>query len=168
MIVSGLSAEEVRKALADLEDVGIANNDTVLTAFVHRGVQRASELRFKQASDLERATIELLQETAPDMGVGDSTQLFLRGTTQRLKDDGYSYALPERLRRIINSVAVDGRGDGGTGGSLSVRGRDSDSLQVTLRREWGALSRTAETRTGRCQQASSTPAFHSAARGQGS
>ena len=146
MIVSGLSAEEVRKALADLEDVGIANNDTVLTAFVHRGVQRASELRFKQASDLERATIELLQETAPDMGVGDSTQLFLRGTTQRLKDDGYSYALPERLRRIINSVAADGRGDGGTGGSLSVRGRDSDSLQVTLRREWGALSRTAETR----------------------
>ena len=146
MMVSGLSAEEVRKALADLEDVGIANNDTVLTAFVHRGVQRASELRFKQASDLDRATIELLQETAPDMGVGDSTQLFLRGTTQRLKDDGYSYALPERLRRIINSVGADGRGDGGTGGSLSVRGRDSDSLQVTLRREWGALSRTAETR----------------------
>ena len=146
MMVSGLSAEEVRKALADLEDVGIANNDTVLTAFVHRGVQRASELRFKQASDLERATIELLQETAPDMGVGDSTQLFLRGTTQRLKDDGYSYALPERVRRIINSVGADGRGDGGTGGSLSVRGRDSDSLQVTLRREWGALSRTAETR----------------------
>ena len=27
-----------------------------------------------------------------------------------------------------------------------MRGRDSDSLQVTLRREWGALSRTAETR----------------------
>ena len=146
MMVSGLSAEEVRKALADLEEVGIANNDTVLTAFVHRGVQRASELRFKQASDLEGAAIELLRETAPDMGVGDSTQLFLRGTTQRLKDDGYSYALPERVRRIINSVAADGRGDGGTGGSLSVRGRDSDSLQVTLRREWGALSRTAETR----------------------
>ena len=46
MMVSGLSGEEVRKALHDLEDVGIANNDTVLTASVHRGVQRASELRF--------------------------------------------------------------------------------------------------------------------------
>ncbi len=146
MMVSGLSAEEVRKALHDLENVGIANNDTVLTAFVHRGVQRSSEVRLKQASDLERATIELLREAAPDMEVGDSTQLLLRKTTQHLKDDGYSYALPERVRRIINSVAADGRGEGGTGGSLAVRGRNSDALQVTLRREWGALSRTAEIR----------------------
>ena len=85
MMVSGLSGEEVRKALHDLEDVGIASNDTVLTAFVHRGVQRASEVRFRQAADLEQATIDLLRETAPDMGVGDSTHLFLRGTTQRLQ-----------------------------------------------------------------------------------
>ncbi len=146
MIVSGLGAEEVRKALHDLEEVGIASNDTVLTAFVHRGVQRASEMRFAQASELEQATIDLLREAAPDMEVGESTQLLLRGATQRLKDDGYSYALPERVRRIMNSVAADGRGEGGTGGSLSVRGRDSDSLHVTLRREWGALSRTAEIR----------------------
>ena len=146
MMVSGLSGEEVRRALHDLEDVGIANNDTVLTAFVHRGVQRASEVRFRQAADLEKATIDLLRETSPDMEVGDSTQLFLRGTTQRLQEEGHSNALPERVRRILNSVAADGRGEGGSGGSLSVRGRDSDTLQVTLRREWGALSRTAQVR----------------------
>ena len=127
MMVSGLSGEEVRKALHDLEDVGIASNDTVLTAFVHRGVQRASEVRFRQAADLEQAAIDLLRETAPDMGVGDSTQLFLRGTTQRLQEEGHTNALPERVRRILNSVAADGRGEGGTGGSLSVRGRDSDT-----------------------------------------
>ncbi len=80
------------------------------------------------------------------MGVGDSTQLFLRGATQRLQEEGHSNALPERVRRILNSVAADGRGEGGSGGSLSVRGRDSDTLQVTLRREWGALSRTAQIR----------------------
>ena len=56
MMVSGMSGEEVRKALHDLEEVGIANNDTVLTAFVHQGVQRASEVRFRQAADLEKAT----------------------------------------------------------------------------------------------------------------
>ena len=109
-------------------------------------MQRASEVRFRQAADLEQATIDLLRETAPDMGVGDSTQLFLRGTTQRLQEEGHSNALPERVRRILNSVAADGRGEGGSGGSLSVRGRDSDTLRVTLRREWGALSRTAEVR----------------------
>ena len=42
MEASGLPAEQVRRALHDLERLGIANNDTVLTAFVHAGVQRAS------------------------------------------------------------------------------------------------------------------------------
>ena len=37
MTVSGLSPEGVRAALYDLERLGIANNDTVLTAFVHAG-----------------------------------------------------------------------------------------------------------------------------------
>ena len=146
MMASGLSPEGVRKALYDLEEAGIATNDTVLTAFVHWGVQRSSEARFTEASSLETALIDLLRELDPDMGIGDSSQLHLRRTTQRLKDEGHPQALPERVRRIINSVAADGRGEGGTGGSLSVRGRDADSLQVTLRREWGTLSRMAEIR----------------------
>ena len=40
MAVAGLSPEGVRSALYDLERLGIASNDTVLTAFVHVGVQR--------------------------------------------------------------------------------------------------------------------------------
>ena len=39
--------------------------------------------------------------------------LHLRRTTQRLKDDGHKYALPELLRRIVRSIAADGRGEGG-------------------------------------------------------
>ena len=35
MGISGLSPEGVRRALYDLERLGIASNDTVLTAFVH-------------------------------------------------------------------------------------------------------------------------------------
>ena len=42
MGVSGLSPEGVRGALYDLERLGIASNDTVLTAFVHAGVKRGS------------------------------------------------------------------------------------------------------------------------------
>ena len=35
MVASGLTSEGVRKALHDLEQLGIASNDTALTAFVH-------------------------------------------------------------------------------------------------------------------------------------
>ena len=148
MAAAGLSPEGVRAALYDLERLGIASNDTVLTAFVHTGVQRASRQRFEQATALEQALIELLREAEPDMEKGDTSLLHLRLATQRLKDDGHAYALPELLRRIVRSIAADGRGEGGSGGSLGVRGRDGETMQLTLQRDWKALERTAEIRRG--------------------
>ena len=146
MAVAGLTPEGVRAALYDLERLGIASNDTVLTAFVHSGVPRASRQRFQQSAALELALIDLLRETAPDMEKGDSSTLHLRLATQRLKDQGHEYALPELLRRLVISIAADGRGEGGSGGSLGVRGRDGENLQVTLQRDWDLLERMAEVR----------------------
>ena len=146
MAATGLTSEGVRGALYDLERLGIASNDTVLTAFVHTGVERASLRRFEQAAALENDLIALLRETAPDMGTGDTSMLHLRLASQRLKDEGNSHALPEHLWRIVRSIAADGRGEGGSGGSLGARRWDTETVQVTLQREWGALERTAELR----------------------
>ena len=46
MTGSGLAPEGVRRALHDLEGLGIASNDTALTAFVHAGVEHGSRKRF--------------------------------------------------------------------------------------------------------------------------
>ncbi len=146
MFASGLTPEGVRSALDDLEQLGIASNDTVLTAFVHTGVQHSSQRRFLEAAELEEALITTMQEMAPDMGKGDTSFLHLRLATQRLKDDGHTYALPERVRRIIRSIAADGRGEGGGGGSLGIRGRDTETMRVTLQREWSDLEKTAALR----------------------
>ena len=146
MAASGLTSEGVRKALHDMEQLGVASNDTALTAFVHTAVERSSRKRFEEASALEKALIDLLRNTDPDMGKGDTSTLHLRIATQRLKDEGHTYALPELLRRIVRSIAADGRGEGGGGGSLGVRGRDGETLQVTLQREWETLQRLAEVR----------------------
>ena len=146
MAASGLSPEAVRGALYDLERWGIAANDTALTAFVHAGVERSSRRRLQEAADLEKFLIALMQEAAPDTEIGETHPLHLRRATQQLKDEGLSNALPERLRRILRSIAADGRGEGGGGGSLSLRGRDREMVQVTLLREWGMLERMAEVR----------------------
>ena len=146
MAATGLTSEEVRGALYDLEHLGIASNDTVLTAFVHAAVERSSLRRFEEAAALESDLIVLMRETAPDVEVGDTSTLHLRLATQRLKDEGNTHALPERLWRIVRSIAADGRGEGGSGGSLGVRRWDPETVQVTLQREWGALVRTAELR----------------------
>ena len=146
MAATGLTSTGVRGALYDLERLGVASNDTALTAFVHTGVMRASQRRFTQAAALEIDLVAHLRETAPDLSIGDSSTLHLRVATQRLKDEGHSHALPEHLWRIVQSIAADGRGEGGGGGSFGVRRWDAETVQVTLHREWGVLERIAELR----------------------
>jgi ATP-dependent DNA helicase RecQ len=145
MGVSGLNAERVRKALHDLEALGIASNDTALTAFVHAGVENSSKKRLEEAAALEVALIEQMREAAPDQALGEPTLLHLRHATQRLKDAGHAHALPEKLLRIVRSLANDGRGEEG-GGSLSLRRLDPETVQVALQREWRAMENTARLR----------------------
>lgn len=91
MGVSGLSPEKVRAALHDLESLGIASNDTALTAFIHAGVERSSQNRFREADEAETALIQELRLAAPDMGKGDTSVLHLRHVAQHLKDAGLPF-----------------------------------------------------------------------------
>ena len=70
MGASGMNPEEVRRALHDLERLGIAGNDTAATAFVHRGVPRASTSRLEEAIGLECALIDQSAEGRPRPGAG--------------------------------------------------------------------------------------------------
>ena len=144
--ITGLSPEGVRGALYDMERLGIASNDTALTAFVHAGVKRSSQRRLLDANNLEVALIEHLRSAAPDLGKGDTSILHLRVAAQVLRDGGVADPLPERLWRILRSISFDGRGEGGGGGSLRVRKRDAETVQVTVQREWSALEETASRR----------------------
>jgi ATP-dependent DNA helicase RecQ len=146
MGVAGLSSDRVRAALYDLEKLGLASNDTALTAFVHAGVSNASQKRLEEAALLEDALIGMLREAAPDLRADESSVLQLRHATQKLKDLGHATALPEKLLRILNSLAADGRGEDGGRGSVRLRRLDAENIQVTLQREWSSLARTAELR----------------------
>jgi len=143
---TGLTPEGVRHALHDLEQLGIATNDTVLTAFVHAGVVRSSKKRLEESAALELALIKELQALAPEMGVGDTYPLYLRCATQHLQDAGHSFSLPEKIWRLIQSLAADGRYEDGGVGSLRVRRLDMEAIEVTLQREWLALEKTARLR----------------------
>ncbi len=146
MGLTGLSAEGVRQALYDLERLGFATNDTALTAFVHAGVERSSRKRLEEAMALETALIREMQLLAPEMGKEESSVLHLRQATQRLKDAGHPYALPEQLRRLLRGLAADGRTEEGGTGSLRVRQLDGESLRITLQRDWLSLEKTARLR----------------------
>ena len=150
MGVTGLTSEGVQHAMHDLEHLGLARDDTALTAFVHAGVAHPSSLRLREARDLEVALIGHMREAAPDLDRGDSSILHRRVAAQTLKDAGVPRALPDRLLRILRSISEDGRGDPraqeGSGGSIDLRSVGSEAVAVTLRRSWKALEETAEIR----------------------
>jgi ATP-dependent DNA helicase RecQ len=151
MTSTGMTPEEVRKAMRDLETFGISSNDMGLTAFVHVGVPGASNSRLERADSLERSVIAGMRLVAPDLGKGESSVLHVRQMSQYLKDQGHANALPEHVRRIIKSLSEDGRGEGGVG-SIRVKSLDSETLEITLQREWKALQATAEIRRHAAQR----------------
>lgn len=146
MGVSGLNAEGVRRALHDLERIGIASNDMALTAFVHVGVERSSKKRFEEVVALESSLISDLRESASELSKGEASVLHVRHATQRLKDAGHIHALPEKVRCLIKGLSNDGRSEDSGQGSIGIRKLDAETVQITLQREWTALEKTARLR----------------------
>jgi ATP-dependent DNA helicase RecQ len=147
MGLSGLSAVQIRTALYDLERLGIASNDTALTAFVHVAVERSSRKRLEDAENLETALLAELRAAAPDLTKGgDPSTLHLRRAAQHLKDAGLATVLPEQLWRTVKSLALDGRHEDGGVGSLEIKRIDPETVRVKLRREWSKVEQTARRR----------------------
>ena len=146
MHITGLNSDGVRKALDDLENIGVANNDTALTTYVHQGVALTSQQRLEAACSTEASLTNQMRELAPDMSEGDSGNLHLRITTQRLKDAGHKNVLPKRVMRMLRGLAGDGREESGGKGSISIRRMGQDTVRVTLHRDWSALEKIADLR----------------------
>lgn len=146
MAATGLGADALRETLFLFDSLGIASNDTAMTAYVHVAVENASVKRFDQVCELEQAVISVMREEAPDLGTGEAAPLHLRLLAQQLKDRGLP-AQPQKLRQIIAGLAGDGR-DGAEGkGSLSVkRSADPETMLLTLNRSWSALENIAKRR----------------------
>ncbi|MYA35277.1 MAG: RecQ family ATP-dependent DNA helicase [Gammaproteobacteria bacterium] len=146
MYASGLEHDGIRQAFADLEKWGIATDETIMTAYVHKGVKDSSECRWKQSTNLEQTLVELMREMAPNMSETDWFPFHLRIASQRLRNEGHKGAPPIIIRRMLRGIAEDGRDEGGGKGSLELRGIDRDTVNVRLLRSWRALDDLSERR----------------------
>ena len=143
---SGLTGGALRAALSDLEALGIANDDTRITIFVHLGVENGSKQRFHAAGALESALIAALREAAPDAQDGEPHPLTLAATCQVLRDQGHGGVRPDLIEGHLRSFAQDGRDDEGGRGNITLRKANRNTCLVRLQRSWDMLSRTAELR----------------------
>jgi ATP-dependent DNA helicase RecQ len=143
---TGFSPGQLRKALSDLEALGIASNDTAITIFTHIAVEDSSERRLVEAANLEATLIERMQELAPDLEGGGTSVFNLKVASQELRDLGHATVRPDIVDRLIRGIARDGRDETEGKGSLHVRKIDREHLFLRLQRNWKKLALTAELR----------------------
>jgi len=143
---SGLAGLALRKALTDLEALGIASDDTNITIFVHVGVENASRARFEGAARLEADLIAQLREVTPDADNGEPTPFNLAATCQVLRDSGHTSVRPDIIEGLLRGMAQDGRDMEGGRGNLHLRKASRGSLFVRLQRSWSIVEQTAKLR----------------------
>ncbi|MCA0303798.1 MAG: FAD-dependent oxidoreductase, partial [Proteobacteria bacterium] len=144
--VSGLTGGGLNKALSDLEALGIARNDVVVTVFIHVGVEGQSSQRLGQASRLEEALIALMREAAPDIEGDEASPLHLAETCQALRDRDHASARPDIVEKLLRGIAGDGRDQDGGRGNIRLRKASRNTLMVALQRSWPVLEQTAAIR----------------------
>ena len=142
----GCNLPQLRAVFSALEAVGVATNDMRITVYVHSGVENASRRRLVLARELEEALIGALREEAPDQETNQWTRLVLRHLAQQLRERDIENPLPERLIRILQSLAADGRDQPDALRSIEIRARDMDTVAVRLRRDWPDIARIARLR----------------------
>jgi len=141
-----LPGPALRKALTDLEALGISNDDTNITIFVHVGVENASRVRLEGAALLESDLIALLREEAPDADNGEPTPFNLAATCQALRESGRISVRPDIVEGLLRGMAQDGRDMEGGRGNLHLRKASRGSLFVRLLRSWSIVEQTAKLR----------------------
>ncbi|AXQ96069.1 RecQ family ATP-dependent DNA helicase (plasmid) [Cereibacter azotoformans] len=142
----GLTGPALRKALSDLEVLGIASNDTAITIFIHVGVEDASLKRLELAARLETDLIALMREAAPEADGREPEPLHLTETTQALRDRGHAGVRPDLVEALLKGLAQDGRDQEGGRGNLHLRKASRNTLFVRLQRSWPVLEQTASLR----------------------
>jgi len=144
--VSGLSSGQLNRAMADLEALGIARNDMIVTVFVDVGVENQSKQKLGQTAQLEADLVGLLREIAPDADDAEAQPLHLAETCQVLRDGGHANVRPDLVEKLLRGMVRDGRDQDGGRGNLRLAKASRNTLLVTLQRSWHVVERTAELR----------------------
>nr|WP_254430686.1 RecQ family ATP-dependent DNA helicase [Ruegeria arenilitoris] len=144
--VSGLTMSSLRKALADLEALGIAKDDTNITIFVQVGVENASSKRFEAASRLEADLIAILREQAPDADINEAVPCHLASVAQALRERGHASVRPDIVEGLLRGIAQDGRDMDGGKGNIGLRKVSKGSVMVRMQRSWAVIEQTAHLR----------------------
>ena len=146
--VTGLETSQLRRALNDLANLGILDDDSRLTAYVHVATGRGSSSadRYERAAAMEEALVDHMRQQAPDQTGGGEEPLYIREVNQWLLAQGHDSALPVRVTRLLRSLAQTGTELQPGNPNLRLRLVAQERMHVTLNTTWTQLADSAARR----------------------
>jgi len=141
-----LVSKVVLRAFLDMARVGLIHEGMRMTAFVRYKVKDGSSLRLAGLVALEESLLEVMREAAPDAEPGGAEQeLQLRLLNQALLNS-HPGIVPDRVRKLLVTLSIDGRGMNRRVGSITLSQRSQDRFSVRLQRSWDELCATSRLR----------------------
>lgn len=134
---------KILKILRAMDHGGLLKKETLMTALVHYKVANHSGIRLQKSVTAERQLLDLLTTAEPDPEGWMVLSLPL--LNQGLLDEGVESS-PELIRKLLASLAEDGRGFAGGVGSIELRHFSRESYRVKLNRPWSIIGSLAEKR----------------------
>ena len=148
--MTGMNLRGVRRALNELHQMQILQDNQPLTAFVAHGVANASRARMQQASHLEDDLLKHLQEQAPDQAIyqaeGYRYPVYLSQATQQLKNQGHPTLIPHTLLRTLKGIAETRHPGDSARRNLRIRTRKHGAAELTLLTDWASVQEAATIR----------------------
>jgi ATP-dependent DNA helicase RecQ len=150
--VGGISPEyisdtrKIIRILNEMAEQGLIQSGMMLTAYLRPKGRGNARAILGAICDLDQTMIGLLREEHPEDTGNEWLSLDIRRLNQRLVDAGSVQSNPEILRRLFESLAMDGKGFAGRHGSIDLRQSFQDQCRVKLLRNWQDISTIAERR----------------------
>jgi ATP-dependent DNA helicase RecQ len=156
MTTAGIPADACFRTLHQLEELGLLANDLGLRVVLRKGVTDPSDARLVRISQIERALVDVMSESAPDADNTTYQVVSLRplceGVRDRLKGELPTQTIvPERLLDLLRAMAQSFGPGSGKRAILALRKVGSNELRVRVQRPWSQIREITEKRRAAAQ-----------------
>jgi len=137
---AGYISKKILKVLFDMAEASLIRKDTLMNAYVHYKIANHSGVRLDRARAVEEALLGLLEELDPDPEGWLPLNTRLLSDALQQKD---AEASTEVVRKLLHSLAEDGRGFAAHTGSLELCAIARDQFRVRVQRSWPQIKELA-------------------------
>ena len=142
------AARVVLRILNSMSEIGLIKKDISYTALIRYKVTNSSLNTYSDFIQLERATLGIFRDLAPDAQPDEYQKLDVKRIVTRLHQEGFTWCLPEHILRLVGTLRLDGLDLSNGKGNIVVREMGQGMFGIKLQHGWTHVVELSDKRLG--------------------